>query len=69
MQNHNREIQCPRCGKARGSRNGACEHCGYDGYVPMSDEQIKKIKLILYPIAVVLAVLAMIVVPLLFGKA
>ena len=35
----------------------------------MSDEQIKKIKLILYPIAIVLAIIAIFVVPLLFTKA
>lgn len=69
MSKNSHEIQCPRCGKLRKSRHGACEHCGYDGYVPMSDEQIKKIKLILYPIAIVLAIIAIFVVPLLFTKA
>lgn len=67
MANQSPEIRCPRCGKQRTSRKGACPHCGYDGYIPMSDAEIKKIKLILYPIAIVLAILAIFVLPHLFG--
>ncbi len=66
MANQSPDIRCPRCQKQRDHRKGSCPHCGYDGYVPMSDAEIKKIKLILYPIAIVLAILAVILVPILF---
>ena len=66
MKQTSNQISCPRCGKPLESRRGACPYCGYDGYIPMSEAQIKKIKLILYPIAIVLAALAIFLIPRLF---
>ena len=60
-------IRCPRCGKSLEKRRGACPHCGYDGYVPMSEAEIRRTKLILYPIAIILAILAILIIPKLFG--
>jgi len=49
-------IRCPQCGYVLTSR-GPCGRCGYSGYVPLSEKQTKRIKLILYPILLVIAVL------------
>ena len=61
------QIRCPRCQKPLENRRDACPHCGYHGYIPMSEAEIKKTKLILYPIAILLAILAILLVPKLFG--
>lgn len=66
MKQTSNQISCPRCGKPLESRHGPCPHCGYDGYIPMSEAQIKKIKLILYPVAILLAALAIFLIPRLF---
>ena len=55
-------AHCPRCGKALDDRKSSCPHCGYTGYVPMSEAQIKRTKLILYPIFAVVAALIMLVI-------
>lgn len=60
MANQNDQISCPRCGKALEDRKG-CPHCGYHGYIPMSDAQIKRTKLILYPIAVAVAAVVILI--------
>lgn len=49
-------IRCPRCGYVLTERS-ACPRCGYNGYVPMSKSQTRKVKLILYPILLVIAIL------------
>ena len=55
-------IKCPKCGAILQSRRGACPHCGYNGYIPMSDAEIKRTKRILYPaFAIVAAVIILIV--------
>ena len=55
------EIRCPRCGHLLADRKG-CPYCRYTGYIPMSKQQTKRIKYILYPIlllaAIVLFILA-----------
>jgi len=48
-------IKCPKCGAELDGRKGGCQQCGYSGYIPMSDEEIKRTKLILYPVFAVLA--------------
>lgn len=48
-------IKCPKCGAMLEGRKGGCPQCGYSGYIPMSDEEIKRTKLILYPVFAVLA--------------
>ncbi len=57
MSNKNDNVRCPRCGKEMTDRRSPCPHCGYYGYIPMSEAQIKKTKLILYPIFAVAAAL------------
>ena len=47
---------CPKCGAAVGNVS-MCPHCGYRGYMPMSEKKIKRTRLILYPIVLVIAVL------------
>ena len=49
-------IRCPRCGYVLSSRT-LCPRCGYNGYIPMTKAQTRKIKLILYPIVLVLVIL------------
>ena len=51
------EKQCPRCGH-RFYGEKVCPRCGYNGYFPMNERQIRRIKWILYPIALVAAGLA-----------
>lgn len=51
----NEPIKCPKCGAMLKSRKGGCAQCGYSGYIPMSDREIKRTKLILYPVFAVLA--------------
>ena len=60
-------IKCPKCGAILENRRGACPHCGYSGYIPMSDEEIKRTKLILYPAFALVAALVIIAIWLL-GK-
>ncbi len=50
------QINCPRCGKPLEDRKSPCPHCGYAGYIPMSEAQIKKTKLILYPVFAIIAI-------------
>jgi len=49
------QKQCPKCGY-RFSGANSCPRCGYNGYFPLTDERIKRIKWILYPILLALAV-------------
>ena len=49
-------IRCPRCGCVLTER-APCKKCGYNGYIPMTKAETRKIKLILYPIVLVIAIL------------
>ena len=49
-------IRCPRCGYVLPSRS-SCPRCAYNGYVPMTKAETKKVKLILYPIVLIIVVL------------
>ena len=49
-------IRCPKCGYILESRS-SCPRCGYNGYVPMTESETKKTKLILYPIAIILLII------------
>lgn len=61
MSNTNDPIRCPRCGKPLDDRKSPCPHCGYTGYIPMSEAQIKRTKRILYPIFAAAAVLVVLI--------
>ncbi|MFA7076466.1 MAG: hypothetical protein WC152_07380 [Candidatus Izemoplasmatales bacterium] len=41
-------YRCPSCHRPLASRKEPCKHCGYKGYIPLSDEQIKKTKFVLF---------------------
>lgn len=62
MNKNNDQINCPRCGKPMDDRKSPCPHCGYHGYVPMTEAQIKRTKLILYPVFAVAAALVILAV-------
>ena len=51
-----RPFKCPACHKALSSRKEPCKYCGYKGYIPMSDEQIKKTRFVLFIVILVIAV-------------
>lgn len=57
MAKHDDIIRCPKCQKPLESRRGACPYCGYHGYIPMSEAEIRKTKLILYPVFAIVAAL------------
>lgn len=62
MSNRDDQIRCPRCGNAMTDRKSTCPHCGYTGYIPMSEAQIKRTKRILYPIFAIAAALVILAV-------
>ena len=47
---------CPKCGAELETRKTRCPRCGYEGYVPLSDAQSKKIRWILFAVLGVIAV-------------
>ena len=47
--------QCPKCGY-RFEKGGICPRCGYMGYYPMSPDKMRKIRWILYPIILAIAI-------------
>ena len=48
---------CPKCGKET-SYTTMCPHCGYQGYMPLSEAATKRVRLILF--VVILAVAAVV---------
>jgi len=57
---------CPKCGSAVGNIS-MCPHCGYRGYMPMSEKKLKRTRLILYPIFLAVAILVYLYVKGYFG--
>ena len=49
-------YMCPACKRMLYSRKEACPHCNYSGYIPMSDEEIKRIRRILFWIILAIAI-------------
>lgn len=49
-------IRCPKCGYVLSSRS-ACPRCGYNGYVPMTKSETKRIRMILFPIILIIAII------------
>lgn len=62
-------VKCPHCGEDALDHMTKCPKCGGAltprGYAPMSDEKRKKIRMITYPIGILIAV-AVIVIVILF---
>lgn len=58
-------VQCPHCSEAVLDHMKKCPHCGGElkpkGYTPLSDKQIKKIKIITYMIGMAVAVAVLLV--------
>ena len=46
---------CPQCGAELETRKSRCARCGYEGYVPLSEAQSKKIRRILFAVLGVIA--------------
>lgn len=49
-------YQCPACHKLVTSRKETCKHCGYTGYIPMSEVETKRIRSVLFIIILIVAV-------------
>lgn len=49
-------IRCPKCGYVLASRS-TCPRCGYNGYVPMTKSETKRIRMILFPIILIIAII------------
>ena len=50
-------VPCPICGHRLKAGTKVCPKCGYSGYVPLTDAQTAKIRLILFPVILVIAVI------------
>jgi lipopolysaccharide biosynthesis regulator YciM len=50
-----KKYRCPKCNSKLASRNEQCPSCHYKGYIPMSDDETKKTKTILFFILLVIA--------------
>jgi uncharacterized OB-fold protein len=46
-------YQCPACHKLVTSRKETCKHCGYTGYIPMSEVETKRIRRVLFVIILI----------------
>lgn len=53
-------YQCPMCHKSLSSRKEPCKYCGYKGYIPMGDDEIKKTRLILFVVIFIVAIIILI---------
>jgi hypothetical protein len=49
-------YQCPSCHKSLSSRKEPCKYCGYKGYIPMGDDEIKRTRVVIFIILFVIAV-------------
>jgi len=52
---------CPRCHQPLSNRKDPCPHCGYRGYIPMSESETNRIRLILFVILLAVAIVVYIV--------
>jgi hypothetical protein len=55
-------YKCPRCYKALSSRKEPCKHCGFNGYIPLSEAEIKKTRFIMFFVILALAIIAYVIV-------
>jgi|GEM_PF-2584707 len=54
-------YQCPKCHKLISSRKEPCKYCHYSGYIPMSEDETKKIRSILFFVILAIAIVVYIV--------
>jgi len=55
------EFRCPNCNAILKNRKEKCPKCGYNGYVPMSEPQTRRIKWILFFILLAIAIIVLII--------
>ncbi len=48
---------CPKCHEKLKNRKDPCPRCGYQGYIPLSEQQTKKIRLVLFVIFLIIALI------------
>jgi uncharacterized paraquat-inducible protein A len=51
------KYNCPKCHSKLANRTDKCPRCGYQGYIPMSENETKKIRWILFVIILIAAIL------------
>ena len=65
-------LPCPHCGESVLDHMTKCPHCGGAleprGYTPLSDQKIKKIKIITFSVGMVIAIAFLLVYFLVFRK-
>lgn len=54
-------YQCPMCHKSLSSRKEPCKYCGYKGYIPMGDDEIKKTRIILFVVILIIALVILMI--------
>lgn len=61
--NEKHTVLCPHCNRAVLDHMTKCPHCGGDlkpvGYTPMTDKQIKKVKIITFSVGMVIAIVVL----------
>ena len=55
--NEKNSVPCPACGRRLKEGTRVCPKCGYNGYIPLTLGQTAKIRLILFPVLLIIAVL------------
>lgn len=55
-QSFSKPYQCPKCHQSLSSRKEPCKHCGYTGYIPMSEAETKRIRAVLFVVILVIAI-------------
>ena len=55
--NEKNSVPCPACGQRLKTGTRRCPKCGYSGYIPLTLEQTVKIRLILFPVLLIIAAL------------
>lgn len=51
-----RPYVCPSCHRPLRSRKEPCGHCGYSGYIPMSETETNRVRAILFVVLFIAAV-------------
>jgi len=54
-------YRCPKCSKPLYNRKAPCPYCNYNGYIPMSNTDTKRIRTILFIIIMIVAIVVYII--------